>query len=89
MAPRKTQRALDLVTEKGSTAWLTVLPLQDLGFNLNKGEFRDAVTLRYDWPVEDISSTCACGEAFTVDHSIRGTQRLLSMKYLFGEEKIA
>ena len=26
MAPRKTQRALDLATEKGSSAWLTVLP---------------------------------------------------------------
>ena len=36
MTPRKTQRALDLATEKGSSAWLTVLPLQDLGFNLNK-----------------------------------------------------
>ncbi|CAH3184462.1 unnamed protein product, partial [Porites lobata] len=70
MAPRKTQRALDLETEKGSSAWLTVLPLQDLGFNLNKREFRDAVKLRYDWPVEDIPSTCACGEAFTVDHSM-------------------
>ena len=63
----KTQRALDLATEKGSSAWLTVLPLQDLGFNL-KGEFSDAVKIRYDWPVEDLPSTCACGEAFTVDH---------------------
>ena len=43
MAPRKTQRALDLVTEKGSSAWPTMLPLQDLGFKLNKREFRDAV----------------------------------------------
>ena len=48
-----------------------MLPLQDLGFNLNKREFRDAVKLRYDWPVEEIPSTCACGEAFTVDHSMR------------------
>ena len=63
MAPRKTQRALDLAAEKGSSAWLTVLPLQYLGFNLNKREFRDAIKLRYDWPVEDIPSTCACGEA--------------------------
>ena len=47
-----------------------MLPLQDLGFDLNKREFRDAVKLRYDWPVEDIPSTCACGEAFTVDHSM-------------------
>ena len=47
-----------------------MLPRQDLGFNLNKRDFRDAVKLRYDWPVEDIPSTCACGEAFTVDHSM-------------------
>ena len=52
MAPTKTQQALDLVAEKGSSEWLTVLPLQDLGFNLNKREFCDAVKLRYDWPVE-------------------------------------
>lgn len=70
MAPRKTQRALDLATEKRSSAWLTVLPLQDLGFDLNKREFRDAVKLRYNWPVEDIPSTCASGEAFTTDHSM-------------------
>ena len=70
MAPRKIPRALDLATEKGSSAWLTVLPLQDLGFDLNKSEFCDAVKLRYDWPVEDIPSTCACGEAFTIDRSM-------------------
>ena len=70
MAPRKTQRAQDLLAGRGSSAWLTVFPLQDLGFNPNKREFRDAVRLRYDWPVEDIPSTCACGEAFTVDHSM-------------------
>ena len=29
LAPRKTQQALDLADKKGSSAWLTVLPLQD------------------------------------------------------------
>ena len=43
MAPRKTQRVLELAAEKGSSAWLTVLPLQDLGFNLNTREFCNAV----------------------------------------------
>ena len=33
MAPRKTQRALDLATEKGSPAWLTVLPHQDVYYS--------------------------------------------------------
>ncbi|KAL9979772.1 hypothetical protein ACROYT_G017483 [Oculina patagonica] len=44
--PQKTQRAIDLATEKGASNWLTVLPLKDMGYNLNKGEFRDAVKLR-------------------------------------------
>ena len=25
-------------------------------------------SVQYDWPVEDIASSCAGGEAFTVDH---------------------
>ena len=70
IALRKNQRTLDLAVEKGSSAWLTVLPLQDLGFNMNKREFRDAVKLRYEWPVEEFPSTCSCGKAFTVDHSM-------------------
>ena len=48
-----------------------MLPLQGFGFNLKKREFRDAVKLRDDWPVEDISSRCAClWEASTVEHSM-------------------
>ena len=70
MAPQKTKRALDLAAEKGSSACLTAISLQDLGFNLNKREFRDDVKLRYDWPVDDIPSTCVCEEVFTVDHSM-------------------
>ena len=65
VAPQKVQRALDLAAEKGSSVWLTVLPLREMGFNLNKREFRDAIKLRYDWPVDDIPSTCVCGDAFT------------------------
>ena len=41
-----------------------------MGFNLNKREFRDAIKLRYDWPVDDIPSPCVCGDAFTVDHAM-------------------
>ena len=37
-----------MATEKGSLMWLTVLPLQEMGFNLNNREFRDAIKLRYD-----------------------------------------
>ena len=50
--------------------WLTVLPLQELGFNLNKRQFRYGIKLRYDWPIDDIPSTCVCAEVFTVDHAV-------------------
>ena len=70
VAPQKTRRALDLATEKGSSMWLTSLPLKEMGFNLNKREFRDGLSLRYDWPITDIPSTCPCGEPFTIDHAM-------------------
>ena len=50
--------------------WLTSLPLKEMGFNLSKREFRDGLSLRYDWPIADISSTCPCVKPFTVDHAM-------------------
>ena len=41
----KTLRAVDLATQKGASSWLTVLPIRDMNFDLNKSEFRDAVKL--------------------------------------------
>ena len=42
----KTLRAVDLATQKGASSRLTVLPIRDMDFDLNKSEFRDAVKLR-------------------------------------------
>ena len=42
-----------------------------MGFNLNKREFRDAIKLRYDWPVDGYPPTCVCGNNFTVDHAMK------------------
>ena len=49
MFPDKTQRAVELACQKGASSWLTVIPLKDMDFDLNKREFRDAVRLQYDW----------------------------------------
>ena len=62
--PDNTRRVAVLVTEKGASSWLTVIPLKDMKFTLNKREFRDAVHLRYDWHIADTPSTCICGDAF-------------------------
>ena len=69
VATQKTRRALDLATEKGSSIWLTSLPLKEMGFNLNKREFKDELSLRYGWPITDIPSTCLCGEPFNYNRS--------------------
>ena len=41
--PDSTKRAVDLATEKGTSSWLTAIPIKDLGFNLNKAPFWDAI----------------------------------------------
>ena len=68
--PSGTLRALDLATEKGASNWLTVIPIKDLGYNLNKQEFRDAIKLRYNWRILDLPKTCTCGDQFDADHAM-------------------
>ena len=70
MLPGKTQRAVDLACEKGASNWLTVIPLKDMDFDLNKREFRDALRLRYYWPIPDNPSVRVCGSMFRVDHAM-------------------
>ena len=66
----KTLRAVDLATQKGASSWLSIVPIRDMNFDLNKSEFRDAVKLRYDWDVPDMPSVCVCGNHFNVDHAM-------------------
>ena len=61
---------MDLASEKGASTWLTALPLQDQGFNLNKGEFHDALCLRYGWQIKNLPRQCICGNSFTTDHAM-------------------
>ena len=41
-----------------------------MDFTLNKREFRDAVKLRYDWPIPECPSICVCGANFSIDHAM-------------------
>ena len=50
--------------------WLTVMPLKEMGFSLNKRELRDTLKLCYEWPIDDMPSRCVCGELFSVDHAM-------------------
>ena len=64
------QYAMDLAIEKGASTWLTALPIKAHGFTLHKGDFRDALMLRYGWTLPHCPSYCSCRAEFSVEHSL-------------------
>ena len=58
-------RANNLAQQKGSSAWLTELPLADEGHVLTKREFYDAIYLHYRWQLKRLQSY-----SFTVDQAL-------------------
>ena len=66
----KLKRCIELAGEKGAGAWLTALPLQSMGYVLNKQEFRDATCLRYGWKIPNTPSYCGCKTKNSVDHTL-------------------
>ena len=69
LGPQRTKHT-ELLCKKGSSSWLTSLPLQEFGFVLNKQEFVDALHLRYNFPMKNIPTYCACGEKNSADHAL-------------------
>ena len=56
-----TRESLELIQEHGSGAWLTSLPIQQLGYAYSKVDFRDSVHLRYGWDIPNTPRFCDCG----------------------------
>ena len=65
-----TRRAVAQAKEKGASSWLSVIPLEEHGFILNKGEFRDAVSLRYNKKLRGLPSKCPCGQIYNETHAL-------------------
>jgi len=55
--------------EDGASSWITAIPITDFGFNLHKQVFRDALCLRYGWPLSRLPSHCFCGVPFSINHA--------------------
>ena len=64
------KRSLELAGEKGASMWMVTSPNREHGFYLNKQEFKDALGLRYNWPIKGIPATCACGKPNDIDHTL-------------------
>ena len=46
------------------------LPVAEHGFLLHKGEFRDALCLRYGWNLNNTPHSCNCGTSSSVDYAM-------------------
>ena len=64
------QRNIEQLSQPGASSWLGALPLQAQGFNLTKGEFQDALALRYKKDVKNLPSKCVCQANFSVTHAL-------------------
>ena len=45
--PASMKRCVELASEKGASNWLSILPVEEHGFHLSKGDFGDALCMRY------------------------------------------
>ena len=64
MLPTELQRASELACLQSTSNWLSVLPLDEHGFSLHKGDFQDPMRLCYGWPHPTESVCCT---SFTVE----------------------
>ena len=68
--PSTLQHSMELSQEKGASSWLSLLPIDNHGFALHKSAFRDALSLRYGWSLQNPPSHCTCGYPFSIDHAL-------------------
>ena len=62
--------AMKNTVEKGASSWVTATPLYDHSTVLHKGDFIDAVYMRYGWTLPDLPVKCPCGSAFSLQHAL-------------------
>ena len=54
----------DLACVKGASSWLTLLPIADEGYELNKELFWDLIRIRYGYQLKRLPTLCECGFLF-------------------------
>ena len=64
------KRTMEELSMPGASSWLGALPLKSQNMDLNKGEFQDALALRYDLRPKNLPSKCACGNNFDATHAM-------------------
>ena len=70
-APYNIKFAIKLAREKGASSWVTARPLHQHSTVLHKGDFRDAIYLRYGWEPPKLPEKCGCGAHYDVTHAMQ------------------
>jgi len=68
--PPETQKGVELARQQGASSWVTAMTNEEHGTILHKGDFLDAIYMRYGWPILSLPLQCACGAPFSVQHSL-------------------
>ena len=63
-------QAVQQTRDEGASSWLNAIPIEEHGLPLNKQELKHSFCLRYNLPLSNLLSYCACGEMFTVNHAL-------------------
>ena len=64
------KRTIEQISEPGASSWLGALPIPQYGIDMNKGEFNDALCLRYNKPLKNLPTVCPCGKKFNTTHAL-------------------
>ena len=69
--PKENSKKLNRILENKCSTWLSVTPTNDNHFALSPDEFRDALSIRYNYSPRDLPATCdGCGEEFNLCHAL-------------------
>ena len=69
-SPNNLCQALECCKEKGTSSWLSVIPVAQHGFGLHKTDFTDALCLHYGWSRPHLPSHCVCGKTSTISDAL-------------------
>ena len=66
-------RGFEEARSRGGSAWLSFIPLESLGLDLDAETFRDAISLRMGQELpHPLPSTCpSCGEKMSISHALK------------------
>ena len=68
--PVATKQVVQQTKMVGASNWLNAILLAEHGFNLSKGEFRDALALHFNHDIKGLPSKCPCDQRFDVTHAM-------------------